>query len=51
MSHLPSTLNFFWLWREISYKLGISNKAYKYWTNTRSLKFNNKYIFLQVVYD
>lgn len=47
MSHLPNTLNSFWLWREISRKLGVSNPAYKYWKNTPNLKLNNKYIFLQ----
>jgi len=47
MSHLPNTLNSFWLWREISSKLGVSNPAYKYWKETQSLKLNNKYIFLQ----
>ena len=47
MSHLPNTLNSFWLWREISKKLGVSNPAYKYWTNTPNLKLNNKYVFLQ----
>jgi len=47
MSNLPSTLNSFWLWREISSKLGVSNPAYKYWTNTPNLKLNNKYIFLK----
>ena len=47
MSHLPSTLNSFWLWREVSKKLGVSNPAYKYWKNTPNLKLNNKYIFLQ----
>jgi len=47
MSHLPNTLNSFWLWREISSKLGVSNPAYKYWNNTPSLKLNNKYVFLQ----
>jgi hypothetical protein len=47
MSHLPNTLNSFWLWREISSKLGVSNPAYKYWKNTPNIKLNNKYIFLQ----
>jgi hypothetical protein len=47
MSHLPNTLNSFWLWREISSKLGVSNPAYKYWKNTPNLKLNNKYVFLQ----
>lgn len=47
MSHLPNTLNSFWLWREVSSKLGVSNPAYKYWRETQSLKLNNKYIFLQ----
>lgn len=47
MSHIPNTLNSFWLWREISKKLGVSNPAYKYWKNTPNLKLNNKYIFLR----
>lgn len=47
MSNIPNTLNSFWLWREISKKLGVSNPAYKYWKNTPNLKLNNKYIFLQ----
>ncbi len=47
MSHLPTTLNSFWLWREISSKLGVSNPAYKYWKNTPNIKLNNKYIFIQ----
>jgi len=47
MSHLPNTLNSFWLWREVSSKLGISNPAYKYWKNTPTLKLNNKYVFVQ----
>ena len=47
MSHLPSTLNSFWLWREISSKLGVSNPAYKYWKNTPNMKLNNKYVFIQ----
>lgn len=47
MSHLPNTLNSFWLWREISSKLGLSNPAYKYWREAQTLKLNNKYIFLQ----
>ena len=47
MSHLPNTLNSFWLWREVSSKLGVSNPAYKYWKNTPTLKLNNKYLFIQ----
>ena len=47
MSHLPSRLNSFWLWREISAKLGVSNPAYRYWKNTTTLKLNNKYLFLK----
>ena len=47
MSHLPSTLNSYWLWREVSSKLGVSNPAYKYWKSTPSLKLNNKYLFIQ----
>jgi len=47
MSNLPNTLNSYWLWREVSSKLGVSNPAYKYWKNTPNLKLNNKYIFIQ----
>lgn len=47
MTNLPSTLNSFWLWREVSAKLGVSNPAYKYWKNTPNLKLNNKYVFVK----
>lgn len=47
MSYLPSTLNSFWLWREVSSKLNVSNPAYKYWRDTQSLKLNNKYVFIK----
>ncbi len=47
MSYLPNTLNAYWLWREVSSKLGISNPAYKYWKDTPTLKLNNKYVFIQ----
>jgi len=47
MSQMPNTLNSFWLWREISSKLGVSNPAYKYWKDTQSIKLNNKYVFIQ----
>jgi len=47
MSYLPNTLNSYWLWREVSSKLGISNPAYKYWRDTPNLKLNNKYLFIQ----
>lgn len=47
MSYLPNTLNSFWLWREVSSKLGVSNPAYKYWRDTPSIKLNNKYVFVQ----
>jgi len=47
VSHLPSTLNSFWLWREVSSKLGVSNPAYKYWRDTPNIKLNNKYVFIQ----
>ena len=47
MSYLPNTLNAYWLWREVSSKLGVSNPAYKYWRDTLSLKLNNKYVFIQ----
>lgn len=47
MSHLPNTLNSFWLWREVYSKLGISNPAYKYWRETPNIKLNNKYVFIQ----
>jgi len=47
MSYLPNTLNSFWLWREVSSKLGVSNPAYKYWKNTPNMKLNNKYVFIE----
>ena len=47
MSYLPNTLNSFWLWKEVSAKLGVSNPAYKYWKNTLNMKLNNKYVFIQ----
>jgi hypothetical protein len=47
MSYLPNTLNSFWLWREVSSKLGVSNPLYKYWKETPNLKLNNKYIFVE----
>ncbi|MDD3817564.1 MAG: hypothetical protein PHI89_05705 [Thiovulaceae bacterium] len=47
MSYLPNTLNSFWLWKEVSAKLGVSNPAYKYWKETPTLKLNNKYLFIQ----
>ncbi len=47
MSYLPTTLNSFWLWREVSSKLGVSNPLYKYWKSTPNLKLNNKYVFVQ----
>jgi hypothetical protein len=47
MSNLQNTLNSYWLWREVSSKLGVSNPAYKYWKSTPNLKLNNKYIFIQ----
>jgi hypothetical protein len=47
VSHLPNTLNSFWLWREVYSKLGISNPAYKYWKETPNIKLNNKYVFIQ----
>jgi hypothetical protein len=37
----------FWLWREVSSKLGVSNPAYKYWRDTPNIKLNNKYVFIQ----
>jgi hypothetical protein len=47
VSHLPNTLNAYWLWKEVYTKLGISNPAYKYWKQTSTLKLNNKYLFVQ----
>ncbi len=47
MSLLPNKLNSYWLYKEITTKLAISNPSYRYWTQTRSLKLNNKYLFLQ----
>jgi hypothetical protein len=47
MTYLPNTLNSFWLWKEVSTKLGVSNPAYKYWKNTQNIKLNNKYVFVK----
>lgn len=47
MSHLPNTLNSYWLWREVREKLHVSNPVYKYWKDTPSIKLNNKYVFVQ----
>ncbi len=47
MSYLPNTLNSFWLWKEVSSKLGVSNPAYKYWRDTQNMKLNNKYVFVK----
>ena len=47
MSHLPNTLNSYWLWREVREKLQVSNPVYKYWKSTPSIKLNNKYVFVQ----
>lgn len=47
MPYMPNTLNSFWLWREVSSKLNVSNPTYKYWKNTPNLKLNNKYLFVQ----
>ena len=47
MASLVNTLNSYWLWREISEKLHLSNPSYKYWKNTPNIKLNNKYIFLK----
>lgn len=47
MPHLLNRLNSFWLWREISSKLGVSNPAYRYWKDTPNIKLNNKYVFLK----
>lgn len=47
MSYLPNTLNSFWLWREVSHKLGVSNPLYKYWKATPNIKLNNKYVFVK----
>ncbi len=47
LTNLPNTLNSYWLWREVSSKLSISNPTYKYWKNTPNMKLNNKYVFVQ----
>ncbi|WP_345992852.1 hypothetical protein [Sulfurimonas sp. HSL-1716] len=47
MSHLPNTLNSYWLWREVREKLHVSNPVYKYWKDTPNIKLNNKYVFVQ----
>jgi len=44
---LVNTLNSYWLWKEVSSKLQISNPSYKYWKNTPHIKLNNKYIFIK----
>jgi hypothetical protein len=46
-SLIYNKLNNYWLWKEISRKLGVSNPAYRYWKTARDLKLNNKYVFLQ----
>ncbi len=46
-SLIYNRLNNYWLWKEISAKLGVSNPAYRYWRDVRDLKLNNKYVFLQ----
>jgi hypothetical protein len=40
-------LDQYWLWKEISRKLGLSNPAYKYWPRVKDYKLNNKYVFLE----
>lgn len=47
MSSLPNRLNSYWLYREISSKLNLSNPTYKYWQDSKILKLNNKYLFIQ----
>ncbi len=34
MSHLSSTFNSLWLWREISLKFGVLNLVCRYWKNS-----------------
>lgn len=43
---LHAKLNSYWLWREASRKLGLSNPSYKYWQEAKTLKLNNKYLFI-----
>jgi len=47
MSHSLNKLNSFWLWREVSSKLGVLTPAYKYWKETPNIKLHNKYVFMQ----
>ena len=47
MSALPDKLNRFWLWREVSQKLNLSNPTYKYKKKTSNIKLNNKYVFIK----
>ncbi|NOQ32312.1 MAG: hypothetical protein GQ570_14475 [Helicobacteraceae bacterium] len=47
MAIIYNKLNNYWLWREISRKLNVSNPAYTYWKESTNLKLNNKYVFLQ----
>ncbi len=47
MSVIYNKLNHYWLWKEVSAKLNVSNPAYQYWKNTNNIKLNNKYVFVQ----
>ncbi len=47
MSIIYNRLDSYWLWKEITSKLGLSNPSYKYWQQTQSLKLNNKYLFIK----
>jgi len=40
-------LSDYWLWQEISKKLGVSNPAWKYWKSTSHLKLGKRYLFLK----
>ena len=51
MSYLPNTLNSFWLWKEVSSKLGVSNPAYKYWKNTPNKDYIRNDGVLQVYFQ
>jgi hypothetical protein len=47
VASFSNILNSYWLWREISSKLNLSNPVYKYWKDTPHIKLNNKYVFIK----
>jgi hypothetical protein len=41
-----NVLNHHWLWKEMRTKLSLSNPAYTYWSDVKTLKLN-RYVFLE----